>query len=43
MSKVIVFNYGGTTYEEARNISALSKSLDVPIILGGTCIHNSKR
>lgn len=42
MNKVIVFNFGGATFEEARNLQTLSRTLDVPIILGGTYIHNSK-
>jgi vacuolar protein sorting-associated protein 45 len=42
VNKVIVFTYGGATYEEARNLSSLSKTLDIPIIFGGTYIHNSK-
>jgi len=42
LNKVIIFNFGGATYEEARNMQTLSKSLDIPIILGGTFIHNSK-
>jgi vacuolar protein sorting-associated protein 45 len=43
MSKVIVFNFGGVTYEEAKNCNQLSKNLNnIPIIVGGTYIHNSK-
>jgi hypothetical protein len=42
MSKAIVFTYGGATYEESRDLHNLSKALDIPIILGGTYIHNSK-
>lgn len=41
-NKVIVFAYGGITYEEIRDMTAISKANDIPIIAGGTCIHNSK-
>jgi hypothetical protein len=37
-----VFNFGGITYEEAKDLSNLSDKLGVPIISGGTYIHNSK-
>jgi vacuolar protein sorting-associated protein 45 len=43
MGKAIAFIFGGATYEESRDCAALSKSLDVPIFLGGTSIHNSLR
>ena len=40
---IIVFVVGGTTYGEAMHINKLSQQWPgVRIILGGTCIHNSK-
>lgn len=47
VNKVIVFCFGGVTYEEARDITnqniKIGNSIEpVPIIIGGTCIHNSK-
>ena len=40
---IIVFYLGGTTYEEAREVSEFNKSdPSTNIILGGTTIHNSK-
>ena len=38
----MIFNYGGFTFEEARDISKMSTP-ELQIILGGTCLHNSKR
>jgi vacuolar protein sorting-associated protein 45 len=43
IGRAIVFIFGGATYEESRDCTILSKSLDVPIIVGGTSIHNSLR
>ncbi|CAL8070055.1 unnamed protein product [Calicophoron daubneyi] len=41
--KVIVFVLGGATYTEARVIHMLNASTpDTDIVLGGTCIHNSR-
>ncbi|KER33643.1 hypothetical protein T265_12570 [Opisthorchis viverrini] len=41
--KIIVFIIGGATYEEARAIHRLNSSTpEVDIILGGTCMHNSR-
>jgi vacuolar protein sorting-associated protein 45 len=43
-NKIIVFNFGGITYEESRDCTLLSKNnKDIPIIVGGSTIHNSKR
>jgi len=39
---IFVFMLGGTTYEEAASIVAISEqNPGVKIILGGSCIHNS--
>merc|ERR1712039_879979 len=40
----IIFVVGGTTYEEARDITELNKAADGgrSIVLGGTTIHNSR-
>jgi len=39
----IVFVIGGATFEEARDISELNRSIDCgSLILGGTTIHNSR-
>lgn len=48
--RVLLFVVGGTTFEEARDVSELNRSLDAArggrggpsIILGGTTIHNSR-
>merc|ERR1712087_365500 len=42
--RAIIFVMGGATYEEARDISELNKSLEGgrSIVLGGTTIHNSR-
>jgi vacuolar protein sorting-associated protein 45 len=40
--KIIVFSFGGITFEETKDLTNLSKSYDVPIIAGGTNIINSK-
>ncbi|XP_074596287.1 vacuolar protein sorting 45 [Brevipalpus obovatus] len=38
---IIIFQIGGTTYEEASHIDMLNRSLPgIRIILGSTCIHN---
>lgn len=49
LPRTLVFVVGGTTFEEARDISELNRSLDgsrersgQSIILGGTTIHNSR-
>lgn len=41
-NKLIVFNFGGITYEETKDLTVLGKQLDIPIIAGGTNILNSK-
>ena len=40
--KIIVFSFGGITFEETKDLTNLSKTYDVPIIAGGTNIINSK-
>ena len=40
--KVILFSFGGITFEECKDLTLLGKTLDVPIIVGGTSILNSK-
>ena len=40
--KIIVFTFGGITFEETKDLTNLSKTYDVPIIAGGTNIINSK-
>lgn len=41
--RAIVFVVGGATFEEARDVAELNKSLDGrSVILGGTTIHNSR-
>ncbi|CAH8518176.1 unnamed protein product [Heterobilharzia americana] len=41
--EVIVFFVGGVTYEEACSVHKINCSTpDVDIILGGTCVHNSR-
>mmetsp|Transcript_95452 Transcript_95452/g.269763 ORF Transcript_95452/g.269763 Transcript_95452/m.269763 type:complete len:579 (-) Transcript_95452:375-2111(-) len=49
LPRTIVFVVGGTTFEEARDVAELNRSLDggrerggQSIILGGTTIHNSR-
>jgi hypothetical protein len=47
ITKIIVFVFGGTTYEEARDCNNQvfrlpNSNEDIPVIIGGTCIHNSK-
>ncbi len=39
--KLFVFNFGGATYEEMKDLFAQS-TRDTQIIFGGTYIHNSK-
>ncbi len=39
---VVCFVIGGCTYEEARDVADLKKREGIDIILGGSCIHNSK-
>jgi vacuolar protein sorting-associated protein 45 len=43
IGRAIVFIFGGATYEEARDCAILSKNVEIPIIVGGTSIHNSLR
>lgn len=40
--QVVVFMVGGATYEEARDMTELSKQSGCRIVLGGTCFHNSR-
>jgi len=42
--RVIVFVVGGTTFEEARDVMELNKTLEGgrSIVLGGTTVHNSR-
>ncbi|KAI8082704.1 Sec1-like protein [Halteromyces radiatus] len=41
---IIVFMVGGATFEEAKYVAQLNATTPgVRIVLGGTCIHNSKR
>jgi len=40
-TEIIVFMVGGTTYEEARDLSALGQN-GLRILLGGTTIHNTR-
>jgi len=39
---LIVFMVGGTTYEEAKEISTTYNMEEDKVILGGTYVHNSK-
>lgn len=39
---VVVFVVGGCTYEESRDLTELSTSANLPILLGGTFVHNSR-
>ena len=39
---LIVFMVGGTTYEEAKELSTTYNMQDDRVILGGTYVHNSK-
>jgi len=42
--RAIVFVVGGTTFEEARDIAEINRSLEAgrSVVLGGTTIHNSR-
>jgi vacuolar protein sorting-associated protein 45 len=40
---VVVFNFGGITYEETKDLSTLSDQYQIKIISGGTTILNSKK
>ncbi|KAF6771937.1 hypothetical protein AHF37_09087 [Paragonimus kellicotti] len=41
--KIIVLMIGGVTYEEARAVHKINTSTpDVDVVLGGTCVHNSR-
>ena len=40
--KIILFSFGGITFEETKDLTLLGKQLDIPIIAGGTNILNSK-
>ena len=42
VNDVLVFQVGGTTYEEARALSLLAEDTGSSIVLGSTCVHNSK-
>lgn len=44
ISRAMIFVVGGTTFEEARDISELNKTLEGGrgLILGGTSVHNSR-
>lgn len=47
INKIVIFCFGGTTYEEARDCYnqnfRIGNMIDsIPIIIGGTFIHNSK-
>ena len=39
---MIIFVAGGCTFEEARDMADLEQEHGVKIVLGGSCIHNSK-
>ncbi|EAN31312.1 Sec1 family protein [Theileria parva strain Muguga] len=39
---VIIFMVGGVTYGETCDCNIISRATGVPIILGGSCVHNSK-
>jgi hypothetical protein len=40
---VVVFMIGGITYEEAAAVAAVNEANpDVQVVLGGSCVHNSK-
>ena len=41
-NKIIVFCFGGITFEETKDLTNLSHQLNIPIICGGTDIINSK-
>lgn len=40
--KAVLFSFGGITFEETKDLTVLGKNLNVPIIIGGTNILNSK-
>ena len=42
LNNIIVFVFGGITFEEVRDLSMLGKQLGVNIICGGTNVVNSK-
>ena len=42
VKKVIVFGFGGITFEEAKDLTLLGKQNNLPFVIGGTNIINSK-